>query len=310
MFASMARNGWSLDGRTVLITGAARGIGGGSAKLLAQRGANLSLVGLEPELLERTAAECGDAAWFEADVTDAEALGRAVEGTVERFGRLDVVIANAGTSPYGTVRRIDPAAFERTIEINLIGAWRTIRACLPQVIENRGYVLAIASAAAAFHAPLMAPYAATKAGVEAFCNSLRLEVAHLGVDVGVGYFTFMDTNMVAAAADHPAFSAALKSMPRILGKTYPLSMATEAVARGVESRADVVVAPRFLRPLLKIRGFRGLIERQARKVAPEVVRIAEELVEEQGAEQASLPEQAAARVPFQSGTQDRQTVSG
>ena len=151
------------------------------------------------------AAQCGsNAAWFECDVTDSEALGAAVEGAVERFGGIDVVMANAGIAPVGMVRSTDPDAFERTIEINLIGVWRTVRACLPQVIERRGYVLVIASLAAAMHAPGMAAYSASKAGAEAFANSLRVEVKHLGVDVGVGYFSFIDTDMVRGGDEHPA----------------------------------------------------------------------------------------------------------
>ena len=78
-------------------------------------------------------------------MTDTAALKRAVEGTVERFGGIDVVIANAGIAPVGTVATIDPEAFERTIEVNLLGVWRTVRAALPHVIERRGYILPIAS---------------------------------------------------------------------------------------------------------------------------------------------------------------------
>src|SRR5919106_2440023 len=154
--------GWTLSDRTVLITGAARGIGAESARRLASRGARVSLVGLEPGELERVAAQCGpEAAWFEADVTDPEALEGAVTDTVERFGGIDAVMANAGVAPAGMVRFVEPAAFERTIEINLLGVWRTVRACLPHVIERRGYVLVIASRAAAVHAPAMAAYAAS-----------------------------------------------------------------------------------------------------------------------------------------------------
>ena len=199
------RMSWSLQGRTVLITGAARGIGAESARRVAARGANVALVGLEPEELERVATQCGsNAAWFEADVTDLGSLERAVEGAVERFGGIDVVMANAGIATAGFVRTIDPAAFERTIEVNLLGVWRTVRACLPHVIERRGYVLVVASSAAIFHAPGLAPYATSKAGVEAFSDSLRGEVAHLGVDVGVGYFPWIDTDMVRGADAHPA----------------------------------------------------------------------------------------------------------
>src|SRR5688500_16510292 len=192
----MARASQSVQGKTVLITGAARGIGAETARRLAARGARLSLVGLEPELLEQVAAELGDAAWFEADVTDRDALESAVEGTVERFGGIDVVMANAGIAGVGTVRAMDPGGWERIIEVNLLGVYRTLNVCLPHVIERRGYVLPVASVAAAVHAPGMSAYSATKAGVEALADSLRGEVKHLGVDVGVAYYSFIDTEMV------------------------------------------------------------------------------------------------------------------
>ena len=113
---------WSIEGRAVPITGAARGIGAGSARRLACRGGRVSLVGLEPEGLERVAAELGEgAAWFEPDVTDRDALEAAIDGTVDRFGGIDAVMANAGVAPIGTVRAMEPAAFERTIQINVLG---------------------------------------------------------------------------------------------------------------------------------------------------------------------------------------------
>ncbi len=158
----------------MFITGAARGLGAETARRVAARGANVALVGLEPEELQRVAAQCGsNAAWFECDVTDNEALARAVEGAVQRFGGIDVCMANAGIAPMGMVRSTDPEAFERTIEINLLGVWRTVRACLPHVIAREGYVLVIASLAAAFHGAGMAAYSASKAGAEAFADSLR-----------------------------------------------------------------------------------------------------------------------------------------
>lgn len=246
---------WSVAGRTVLVTGAARGIGAESARHLASRGARLSLVGLEPEELERVAAQCGpEAAAFEADVTDADALERVVEATVERFGGIDVVMANAGISGAGMVRSIDPQAFERTIEVNLLGVWRTVRACLPQVIERRGYVLVVASLAAAIHSAGMAAYAASKAGAEAFADSLRLEVEHLGVDVGVGYLSWIDTALVAGADAHPAMGFARAKLPGPFGKTYPLSMAGQTIADGIERRRRWVLVPGWIRALLLLRG--------------------------------------------------------
>jgi NAD(P)-dependent dehydrogenase (short-subunit alcohol dehydrogenase family) len=280
---------WSVRGRTVLITGAARGIGAESARRLASRGANVSLVGLEPDELQRVAEQCGrGAAWFEADVTDWDALERAVEGTVERFGGLDAVVANAGIGPVGMVRSTDPAAFERTIEINLLGVWRTVRSCLPHVIEGRGYVLVVASLAAALHSPGMAAYAASKAGAEAFADSLRVEVKPLGVDVGVAYFSFIDTDLVRAAEAHPATGEWRPPGP--FGKSYPVSAVGDAVADGVEHRRRWVVVPRWAKATLVLRtALAPLIDRLSLGPAAEADARFQQDVAARGAEAASAP---------------------
>jgi NAD(P)-dependent dehydrogenase (short-subunit alcohol dehydrogenase family) len=282
---------WTLDGRTVLITGAARGIGAESARRLAARGARVSLVGLEPEELERIAGEIGpNGAWFEADVTDPDALRSAIDGTIERFGGIDVVMANAGIAPAGMTRSMDPAAFERTIEINLLGVWRTVRACLPQVIERQGYVLVIASLAAAVHGPGFSAYAAAKAGAEAFGDSLRTEVRHLGVDVGVGYFSWIDTDMVAGADSHPAIGFARANLPGPFGKTYPVSAAGEAVADGIERRRRWIVVPGWARLLLLFRGMLGhLFDRGGQRDVIEADERFMRDVEERGVEASSAP---------------------
>lgn len=287
----MARATHPVLGKTVLITGAARGIGAETARRLAGRGAKLVLVGLEPDELEATARLCSaDALAIEADVTDLAAMEAAIEQAVERFGGLDVLVANAGVASFGTLRTTDPEAFERTIEVNLLGQFRTIRAALDQLVERRGYLLTVASAAAIGQAPGMGAYAASKAGVEAMCNSLRLEVGHLGVEVGVAYLSWIDTDMVGGAKELPAFQTLLGSLPAPTRATTPLPAAGAAMADGVERRARVVALPGWVRAARYLRGFlaTGPGERGLRAGAPEVVRVAEAEVEERGAPAASM----------------------
>jgi NAD(P)-dependent dehydrogenase (short-subunit alcohol dehydrogenase family) len=255
----------------VLISGPARGIGEETARRLARRGARLALVGLEPERLDRLAREIGEerAAWFEADVRDADAVERAVVSSVERFGSIDVVVANAGVAPVGTVAGIGREDFERTIDVNLLGVWRVVRSCLPHVIERRGYVLSIASLAAIVHLPMMAAYAAAKSGVHAFSDSLRMELEGTGVRVGTAYFGFIDTHMTRTALGDSEVQGATERVPnRIRPRTLPVGMAGAAIVSGIERRARWIVLPRYgymslVAPTLAQR----LAERTARRLS-------------------------------------------
>jgi NAD(P)-dependent dehydrogenase (short-subunit alcohol dehydrogenase family) len=275
----------------VLITGAARGIGAESARRLAARGASVSLVGLEPELLAAVAADCGErAAWFEADVTDRESLDDAVEGTVERFGGIDVCVANAGIGAGGMVRLMEPRSLARVIEINMIGTVNTLRLCLQHVIDRRGYLLTISSRAAVAAGPGTAAYAATKAGVETFANSLRMEVAHLGVDVGVAYFSWVDTDLARGSEEHVEFRKLRESLKGPMGRTYPISDAADAIVRGIEQRSRWALSPGWIRWMLYLRGvLPRVVERQLLPLMPEVDRIAEREAERLGAERLSAP---------------------
>ena len=251
----MARGEFDVNGRTVFVTGAARGIGSGVVERLHSKGANVALVGLEPDLLEERAAKLGDrAAWFEADVTDVDALNAAVKGTVERFGGIDVAVANAGIHTVGSLITAPPEQVERTLNVNLMGVWRTDRAVLPHVIERKGYLLNIASLAAAAHAPLMGPYAASKAGVEALTDSLRVELAPSGTRAGCAYFGFIDTDLVRGSFEHPSTKAMEGIMPAAIRRAVPLSAAVDAIERGIQRRSGRLWAPRFVGGALAIRG--------------------------------------------------------
>lgn len=259
----------SVDGKVVLITGAARGIGAGVARRLASQGAKVALVGLEHDELARVAAECGkDAAAFDADVTSWEQLDAAVNGVVARYGRIDVVMANAGIAAAGFIRSIDPAAFEKVVEVDLLGVWRTVRTALPHLIESKGYCLIVSSMAAVVHIPGNAPYNAAKAAAEAFGNTLRAEVRHFGVRVGVAHPTWISTDMVNSADEHPVFGPLRTSSLGPLGKTYPLSQAVDAFADGIARRARTIHIPKnlllvkllraLLPPLVEVGGARFL----------------------------------------------------
>jgi NAD(P)-dependent dehydrogenase (short-subunit alcohol dehydrogenase family) len=248
----------------VMITGAARGIGAESARQLYALGHELALVGLEPAELEARATELGPrAAAFECDVTDRDALATTVAAVVDRFGGIDVVIANAGVATVGTVATLPAEEFERVIEVNLLGVYRTVKAALPHVVERRGYVLVVASLAAALHGGMMANYAMAKAGAEAFANSLRQELGPRGTAVGCAYFGFIDTDMVRDAYEHPASQRARRDAPQWIARPIPVSEAGAAIVRGVEGRKARVWAPRWVGAALALRGIvMPLLERR------------------------------------------------
>lgn len=121
-----------LLGRRLVVTGAARGIGEKVARLAAARGASVTLIGLEPDRLRDLARDLGPtASWREADVRDGTALRTAIDAAAQIMGGIDLVVANAGVVAYGTVRQTDEASFERVMDINLNGVFRTLKYATP-----------------------------------------------------------------------------------------------------------------------------------------------------------------------------------
>jgi NAD(P)-dependent dehydrogenase (short-subunit alcohol dehydrogenase family) len=183
------------------------------------------------------------------------------------------------------MRYADPDQFEAVLRVNLLGSYRTIHATLPHVIERKGYVLQIASMAAVAAAPGMAAYCASKHGVEAMANSLRTEVKHLGVDVGCAYFSWIGTEMVYGADRRERLGAARKELKGPLGKTYPVSMAADAVVQGIEERRRIVTTPGWVRPLISLKPLvQRLTELGARSRMPEIDEQTRLEFEEKGAE--------------------------
>jgi NAD(P)-dependent dehydrogenase (short-subunit alcohol dehydrogenase family)/alkylhydroperoxidase family enzyme len=260
-----------LSGRRVLITGAARGIGAATARRLHSRGARLVVAGIEPELLARVAADCGDTLAVVCDVRDREQVEAAVEAAVEHLGGLDVVIANAGVAAQLPVIGGDVSVFERTVQVNLLGAYYTLRAAAPHIAHERGYALAISSLAAAVHPPLLSAYSASKAGVEALADALRIELSSSGARVGVAYFAELDTDMTSRGFGTEAASK-MRMGPR---RVAPLKVGIDAIERGIARRSRRVVAPGWVAGVLPVRMIvQRLVERVTRVGLDEALDVA------------------------------------
>lgn len=240
--------GRNLEGRRVLVTGAARGLGLELATVLAGRGARVSLVGLEPDLLEARARELGHRhRWFHADVTDQTSIDEAVAGTVSAFGGIDAVVTNAGVANSGTVAAGPIDDHVRTIDVNVNGTLRTVSATLPHLLDSRGYALLVASVGSFSMFPGLGTYCSSKAAVEHLASALRFELAHTGVRVGSAHPAFLDTDLVRDAdAESPAIRDARRRLRGPLGRTYSPTACAEALAEGIAARRRRVYVPRAL----------------------------------------------------------------
>ena len=233
-------------GKVLVVTGAARGIGAGVARAYADQGGQVALLGLEPELLEALAKEIGDAAaWWEADARDGAAMTAAIDAAAAHFGRIDHVLANAGIASYGTVRQIDEASFERVIDINITGVFRTLHPAIPHLIETKRHALVVASLASFGNLAGLASYNASKAGAESLALVTNQEVAHLGVRVGVVHPGWIDTDIVRGAEhDLPTFRTIRKKLPYPANSTTDLDDCVAGIMRGFAKRKTRVYIPR------------------------------------------------------------------
>jgi NAD(P)-dependent dehydrogenase (short-subunit alcohol dehydrogenase family) len=247
---------YSPQGKVALITGAARGIGLETARQLHAKGASVAVLDLDREFAQRACETIGDRTLaIDADVTDSAAMRLAVNEVVERFGGLDIVVANAGVAPpVRPMTKIGAEAFERVIEINLLGVWRTVHAALPQIVERRGHVVVIASVYAFVNGVLASPYAMSKAGVEQLGRALRAELKIHGASASTAYFGFIDTDMVRDAFEDRVTQQLEEMYPRWVLKRLPPSAAGKAIVQGIERRAPRIILPRWWRAWSTFRG--------------------------------------------------------
>lgn len=292
--------------RVALITGAAKGIGAETSRLLRRRGWKLGLLDIDAEPLGALGTELGadHCETAVADVTDQDSIDEAVAAVAERFGGIDAVVANAGIGSYGSAASTDPEAFARVIDINLTGVFRTVHAGLPFVTERRGYILVVCSLATYGHMPGMTAYDASKAGAEHFANALRVEVAHLGVDVGSAHMSWIDTPLVQGVQKElKAFTMMRDNLPGPLGRTTTVEKCAKKFADGIEQRKSRIFVPgwvaaaHWLRPLLSTR----IAEREHRRLAPEIMPVMDAEIEALGRSLSEADQKAADRAAARAG---------
>jgi len=265
----------TLAGRRVLVTGAARGIGSLLAERLHERGARVALLGLEPDLLSATAQHCGGVPWRHCDVGARDAVDSAVAELVAALGGLDVVVANAGIARQLPLVGGVPEVMERTLQVNVLGTYYTLRAAGPHLSHPNGYALVVSSLAAAVQLPLLGAYSASKAAVEALGNTLRAEIGPTGARVGVAYFSELDTDMTARGFDTDAARRLLGNRP--LTRVTPVVVGIDALERAIARRARTAVAPRWVAPILPLRAVvQRVVDRTRRGGVEAALRIARE----------------------------------
>lgn len=232
----------NLSGTVALVTGAGAGIGGAEVRLLADRGAEVCAVDINEDAARRS----GSALAIGADVTDREAMAAVVDRVVERFGRLDLVICNAGiTHRPATLRLLQPGEAQRVISVNLLGTLNTVQPAIEPLIASHGHVVLVSSLGwlpnAEFGALLPGAggvaYTTSKVAVEMLGRGLRLELARHGVGVTITYFGPVDTAMARMTLGSPKGQTGDKL------RTITPEKAAATVLRAVEHRKVRAIIP-------------------------------------------------------------------
>ena len=253
----MTRPSYDVCGKVVLVTGGTGGIGSATARELIGRGAKVAIVDVDPRTPQIAANMSPHSAFGSiADVCDRDALDLAVAEVVDRFGRVDVAIANAGIlSRAATLRTTPTSSIEYLLAVNVTGVVNTIQAAMDQVIAHRGQFVLISSVFAFLNGMGTIPYAMSKAAVEQLGRGLRVELAAHGVSTTIAYFSLIETNMIKQGVDDdPVVDELLASLPRPFLKRLQPDRAAKALADGLTHRSPRVMEPSRWKPLSALRG--------------------------------------------------------
>jgi short-subunit dehydrogenase len=234
-----------LHGKRALITGASDGIGKALAFELAKRGVAVAVAARSTDALHEVAAQCRlfgvKAVAITADVGVADDCSRMVSEACAALGGLDILVNNAGIGMWAEFREVrDLSIFERLMRINYLGAVWTTHAALESIIANRGLIVAISSLTGKTGVPTRSGYAASKHAMQGFFDSIRIELAPLGVDVSV-----ISPGFVATAIRERGFGADGRprgESPRSESDdTMPLETCVARIVTAIERREREVV---------------------------------------------------------------------
>jgi NAD(P)-dependent dehydrogenase (short-subunit alcohol dehydrogenase family) len=253
----MTRECYDVGGKVVLITGGTGGIGSATARELLRRGAKVAIVDANPDTPEIAARISSHSAiGVVADVRVRDTLDLAVADVLDRFGRIDVAIANAGIlSRAATLRTTPVASIDSVLAVNVTGVVNTVQAAMEQVIAHRGQFVLISSVFAFLNGMGTVPYAMSKAAVEQLGRGLRVELAAHGVSTTVAYFSLIDTDMIKHGVDEDSVvDELLAALPRPLLKRLQPEAAAIALASGLTHRSPRVMAPARWKPFSALRG--------------------------------------------------------
>lgn len=219
----------SVSGRVVVVTGGGTGIGAAIARRYTGEGARVVVVGRRREPLEEVAAQTG-AAVFVADAADDADARATVTDVLERFGRIDVLVANAGGHGFATVLDTDDAAWDAALRANLTTAFVTARAALPALIDAKGQIVIVSSVAGLFAGPSVAGYTVGKHALIGLTRSLARDYGRQGVRVNAVCPGWVRTPMADAEMDEFAAAAGLSSREEgyaTVTRDVPLGRAAE-----------------------------------------------------------------------------------